>query len=714
MVFTIDYLDDGVYEWSITSEGAEFERITDYRPTLYAAYDGDDTQEAGLTELRDHLGYYPTVTSMTIDQWRRGFRHDHEAVLRIEVRHLDHLLSVAHTIREFGQPGEYRCFNVDFAREFRYCLETGIDPTPIQRPSTLAIDVESPELASPPITNLTIGDETVTGSATAILHAVQHRIERADPDVLVLSSSEIIPMLYETAATHDIDLYLGRLPGWQQLASRSTYESYGNVGHSPARYNLPGRAIIDRSNTFFYNQSGVEGCLDMVERSGKPLQEVAWASIGNVLTSIQIREAQERDVLVPWNSWRHELFKPLSTLHDADRGGYTFAPEVGVHEDVHELDFSSLYPNIICQFNISPETIRCDCHADRADVPSLGYSICDERGYLPDVLQPLIDVRDAMKGEIRETDDEERVAVLKSRADAIKWILVSCFGYQGFSNAKFGRIECHEAINAYAREILLDAKETFEANGWHLLHGIVDSLWVTAIEGQHQTPLEELAEMITAQVGIRFEYEAAFEWLALVALRDGDEGALTKYFGKVASEEGEASAYKYRGIECRQRSTPAWIANAQQELIETLDQHRSLDAVCAHLQGQLAKLRAGQVDPQALATNNRASKHADEYTHATRTVAALRRARDNGLDLQPGQNVSYVVVDDSKSSRERVQLAHESPDRYDTAFYADLLIRTAESVCSPLGWRRTAIEAYLSDYRETSLAVFRSGGPLLK
>jgi len=51
---------------------------------------------------------------------------------------------------------------------------------------------------------------------------------------------------------------------------------------------------------------------------------------------------------VPWNSWRHEFYKPVGTLHDADRGGFIFAPEVGLHENVHELDFSSLYPNIIC------------------------------------------------------------------------------------------------------------------------------------------------------------------------------------------------------------------------------------------------------------------------------------------------------------------------------------------------------------------------------
>ncbi|WP_331232268.1 type B DNA-directed DNA polymerase [Natronorarus salvus] len=706
MVYKIDYLED-IYEWSITHDGAEYERVSDYTPTIYATYDGAQTTTDGLSTLHERLGYYPTVVSTRIERWRRGFRHEDEDVLRIDVRRLEELLPVAYQIRGLGQPGEYKLYNVDLSREFRYCLENDLDPTPVHTPSTLEIEVSPPELANPPITELTIDGQPIIGTPVGVLHAIHRRIEREDPDILIVSSSQIIPTLYETAEGLDVDLQLGRLPGRQRLAGRSTYESYGNIGHSPARYNVPGRAIIDRSNTFFFEQSGLDGCLDMVRRSRKPLQETAWASIGNVLTSIQICEARDRDVLVPWNSWRHEFFKPLSTLHNADRGGYTFAPEVGFHEDIHELDFSSLYPNIICQFNISPETVRCECHADREEIPGLGYSICDERGYLVDVLQPLIDDRDAFKRAIPETDDPERAAVLKSRADAIKWILVSCFGYQGFSNAKFGRIECHEAINAYAREILLEAKEVLEANGWHLVHGIVDSLWVTAIDGEQQRPLDELATEITDRVGIRLEYEAAFEWVGFVPLRGSDQGALTKYFGKVADEVGEDELeYKYRGIECRQRSTPEWIKTAQQELIETLDRSRSPEAVCALLQRQLGELRAGRVDPEALAIDNRASKHIDEYTQYTRTVAALERAEDGGLDPHPGQNISYVVVDDSKRSRDRVKLVYESPDRYDEEFYSDLLIRSAESVCSPLGWRRPELERYLSSHTDTSLTAF--------
>ncbi|WP_223302182.1 hypothetical protein [Haladaptatus sp. R4] len=89
-----------------------------------------------------------------------------------------------------------------------------------------------------------------------------------------------------------------------------------------------------------WNQTNLDGCLYLVEQSGKPLQELAWSSIGTILTGIQIQEARERDVLVPWRSWRHEKFKTMRQVHDADRGGFTFTPDIGLHEDVHELDFS--------------------------------------------------------------------------------------------------------------------------------------------------------------------------------------------------------------------------------------------------------------------------------------------------------------------------------------------------------------------------------------
>jgi len=723
VAFTIDYADDAVLEWHATDTdagaGVEVREVTDYTPTIYAGVDAgadaaadDDTGEM-LDDLAAVLAERGDVAATARERWRLAFRTDPEPVQRVDVTSIDRVRPVAGWIRRRGRPGTYRLFNVDFSREFRYCLERGRDPVPDRPLRVLELDHPVPGAPEAPVTTLRIGsgDETGDGSEVIdgddparVIEAVETQLARQDPDVLVVSGAALVPALFGTAAALDRKVRLGRRPGYEQLAGASTYESYGQVGHSPARYSVPGRAVVDRSNTFFYRETNLAGCLDLVGRSRKPLQELSWASIGNVLTAIQIRAALDRGVLVPWKSWRHEFPKTMRQLHEADRGGFTFAPAVGVHDDVHELDFSSLYPNIIRTRNVSPETIRCDCHADRADVPGLGYSICDEQGYLPEVLAPIIDDRDEIKKEIERTDDPARREALAGQSSALKWILVSCFGYQGFSNAKFGRIECHEAINAFARELILDAKERLEAAGWRVVHGIVDSLWVTAREDvadADREPLDAVAADVTDRTGIRLEYEAAYDWLAFVPLRDGDTGALTRYFGR--RRDG---GYKYRGIECRQRSTAPFVADCQRDLIEAFDRYRDPAAVTKRLAGWLDRLDAGDVDPDNLAIRHRTSKAPAAYTRQTRTAAALQRAGDQGIDRAAGQDVRYVVVDDGKSNRDRVRLAHESGDEYDAAFYRDRLLRAAGSVLSPAGWQQADIEAALADREETTLSQF--------
>ena len=715
MPFTIDFLDDGrVLEWETTSGGASVTERDGYTPRFYVAPRAHDA-DVDLSSLRSVYDRHPDVIATELVTRRPGFRRDETSVLAVDVRDIDRVTSLAQQARQLpAYPvGELACFNVDFSREFRYCLEEDRDPTPASDLSTLRLGVPVAEMGTDRYRELSVAGDTVTGSPADVLLAVQKTVDARDPDVLVCSTSEIIPTLHEMAAAVGVDEFsLSRWPDvdYQRLAGQSTYSSYGRVGYSPARYNVPGRAIIDESNTFFYGETNLDGVLDLVSRSKKPVQELAWASIGNVLTAIQIREAHDRGVLVPWNSWRHEFYKPMETLHDADRGGFIFAPDVGRHENVHELDFSSLYPNIICTRNVSPDVIRCDCHSDREDVPELGYAICDDRGYLVDVLEPIIDARDEIKAAIRQEHarddpDEERLAELDGRSEALKWILVACFGYQGFSNAKFGRIECHEAINAFAREILLTAKQRLEAGGWRVVHGIVDSIWVTpdpdVAEADRET-LEMLAAAITDRVGIRLEHEAHYDWVAFVPQRESDAGALTKYFGKVAGED----EFTLRGIEARQRSTPSFIEQVQRDCLERFDATRSPEAVLKRLQAAIDRLHAGTVPTEQLIVRNRVSKPLEGYTQSTRNVAALRRARDRDLPVHPGQDIEYVVVDDDKTSRDRVVLAHEGVESYDPSYYETELIRAIESLLSPMGWDRTAIRRELSDTRTTGLTAF--------
>ncbi len=183
--------------------------------------------------------------------------------------------------------------------------------------------------------------------------------------------------------------------------------------------------------------------------------------------------------------------------------------------------------------------------------------------------------------------------------------------------------------------------------------------------------------------------------MAFVPQRESSAGALTKYFGKVADED----EFKIRGIEARQRSTPPFIETIQRECLERLDESRSADAALEHLQDAINQLHAGTVPVDELVERNCVSKPLEGYSQNTQNVAALKRARDQDLAVHPGQDLEYIVVDDEKQSRDRVAPAHEEVETYDASYYETQLIRTVESVLSPIGWNRDDIRRQLGETR---------------
>ena len=87
----------------------------------------------------------------------------------------------------------------------------------------------------------------------------------------------------------------------------------------------------------------------------------------------------KQKVLIPWNKNDPEEFKDGNELVVADRGGFIFEPKVGIHDDVGELDFASLYPKIMLSHNLSGETVKCKCCPDSANMaPELGFNICEK------------------------------------------------------------------------------------------------------------------------------------------------------------------------------------------------------------------------------------------------------------------------------------------------------------------------------------------------
>ena len=85
----------------------------------------------------------------------------------------------------------------------------------------------------------------------------------------------------------------------------------------------------------------------------------------------------------------------------------------------------------------------------------------------------------------------------------MKWLLVVCFGYLGYRNARFGRIESHEAVTAGGREALLRAKEAAEDEGFQVLHLFVDCLWVHKERCAAPADFQPLQEEVRRRTGLQ-------------------------------------------------------------------------------------------------------------------------------------------------------------------------------------------------------------------
>jgi DNA polymerase elongation subunit (family B) len=394
---------------------------------------------------------------------------------------------------------------------------------------------------------------------------------------------------------------------------------------------------------------------------------------------MQLDIAHREGILIPSQKAQPEVTKSGRELIVADRGGIVFHPKLGLHENVAELDFASMFPSIMARFNVSPETVNCGC-CRNAQVPELGYSLCQRRrGIVSRTVEPIVAKRQRYKALRNSARDPVKKAAYDERQNALKWMLVTCFGYQGFKNARFGRIEAHEAINCFGRDRLLQAKEIAEEQGYEVLHALVDSIYLHR-PGAALAEYQALAEQIDAATGLPISVEGIYRWIVFVPSKSSPRiGVPNRYFGLMADGK-----LKIRGIEMRRHDCPALIADMQKEILGALRQARDADeyqAVIASrgreiLETYLARLRDGEVEAADLAISSRLAQYPEQYAHATRAAIAAQSLHARGVRLRPGETIQYILADIRSaipSERVRPLQMLEGGLSYDRAEYERLL-----------------------------------------
>ncbi|HEY9205317.1 MAG TPA: DNA polymerase domain-containing protein, partial [Candidatus Methanoperedens sp.] len=355
--------------------------------------------------------------------------------------------------------------------------------------------------------------------------------------------------------------------------------------------------------------------------------------------------------------------------------------------------------------NISPETVLCTCCPDSEKrVPFTHYNICQQHtGLIPRVLKPLIERRMTYKKRI--TSEPERADEYEMKQNILKWLLVTSFGYMGFNKARFGRIECHESITAYGREILLRTIEIADSTGFEILHGIVDSLWV---KGRNP---ERLCETVTREIGIPLELKGEFRWIVFLPNKSNGVGALNRYYGVMTNGK-----LKVRGIEIRRSDTPRLIRNLQEAMLGKLAEAKNASEFYTKIPEALEVLREytgkvldGECALDDMVFGTHVSKGCDEYRQFNDRMAAMKQMREEGIETLPGQTIHYIITDHkSRFYRKRVivpELADENT-QFDREKYYEHLLRAAESTLLPFGYTEERLDGIMRGRMQKSLCEY--------
>ncbi|MGY5874642.1 MAG: DNA polymerase domain-containing protein [Candidatus Thorarchaeota archaeon] len=530
-----------------------------------------------------------------------------------------------------------------------------------------------------------------------ILTKFQDIIDRIDPDVIATRGGDDQLFRYLTIRSrmNDVQLLFSR-DGTPLSVSESKPKSYWQYNQiryaSGNRVMFNGRLHIDRghSGMHFYSPTGMEGVIESCRISCARPQQASRMTIGAVNAASQYYTAYKMDILIPPIKRNPEFLRPVNDLVSIDRGGLIFQPRPDIYEEVAECDFVSMYPTLMVIRNISPETIctRIECPYNYEyciDIPGLRFRICGRRrGIVSEALDIIVRKRTAFKAQARHGNDAQKYRHIEN---TLKGILVSCFGYLGFKNARFGRVEAHTAVTALARDVLLKTRDIGEEMGFSLIHGIVDSIWLKSRTGKIDIErVDEFCRRVTETVGIQMSSKGVYRWMVIPSSRMHPTIApLNRYYGVFKN-----GSIKTRGIETRRRDTCLYVGDCQKEMIKTLarggDRAGFLEmiptayAVC---QDYIDRLYGGDVDIRDLVLHTRLTREPNEYRSASRASIVAKQLVESGRDLHAGQKVGYVMVQaDSESQMRRVKALElvDENTTYDAEAYAKLCLRAFESL----------------------------------
>ena len=274
---------------------------------------------------------------------------------------------------------------------------------------------------------------------------------------------------------------------------RVYYELFGEE-----KIDVPGEQIFEfwdnggeaLDNLFDYSLDDVVSTLKIAEQTlplnleltriiGQPLFDVSRMATGQQAEWFLVKQAYFDDEVVP--NKQGSNFADRANAED-NEGGYVKEPETGLHENLVQFDFRSLYPSLIISKNISPDVMELGDveNEDEYNIsPEHGIKFKKSpQGFIPSVIDKILQERFRIKREMKASNDPQQKKALDVQQQAIKRLANTMYGIYGFPRFRWYSFECAKAITSWGRQYIKSSIKKAEEFGFYTIYADTDGFYV--------------------------------------------------------------------------------------------------------------------------------------------------------------------------------------------------------------------------------------------
>lgn len=388
-------------------------------------------------------------------------------------------------------------------------------------------------------------------------------------------------------------------------------------------------------------------------------------------------------------------------------GGLVLDPKVGFYDKfVLLLDFNSLYPSIIQEFNICFTTVQREAHNPQRknqqedeleEIPEIPDSNL-EMGILPKEIRKLVERRKQVKQLMKQQDiNPDLYLQYDIRQKALKLTANSMYGCLGFSYSRFYAKPLAALVTHKGREILMHTKDMVQKMNLEVIYGDTDSIMINT----NSTSLEEVFKLgtkVKVEVNklyklLEIDIDGVFKSLLLLKKK--------KYAALVVENHGEGRysvKQELKGLDIVRRDWCDLAKECGNYVIGQILSDQNRDVIVENIQKHLVevgeKVAAGEIPLNQYEINKALTKDPQDYPDKKslpHVHVALWINSQGGRRVKAGDTVSYIICKDgstlaaSQRAYALEQLQKQEGLSLDTQYYLAQQVHPVVSrICDPI------------------------------